>query len=140
MTDATAVIHAEGLTKIFGSVRTLDGLDLTVRPGPAPCRMRALPRSRPAAGRTAATRSAVPPARPIDGFVAATHFIAFLGSGLKFRQWIADLLPTTHVGNPPAGAIQIDALAELPGRHPDRMRWVQRPIFPPVSAVSGFPP
>ncbi|MEO6702583.1 MAG: ABC transporter ATP-binding protein [Jatrophihabitantaceae bacterium] len=33
MTDATPVIRTEGLTKIFGNVRALDGLDLTVRPG-----------------------------------------------------------------------------------------------------------
>ncbi|HYO85114.1 MAG TPA: ABC transporter ATP-binding protein [Dermatophilaceae bacterium] len=33
MTDATPVIRAEALTKVFGSVRALDGLDLTVRPG-----------------------------------------------------------------------------------------------------------
>ncbi|MEO8556032.1 MAG: ABC transporter ATP-binding protein, partial [Actinomycetota bacterium] len=33
MNDATPVIRAEGLTKVFGSVRALDGLDLTVRPG-----------------------------------------------------------------------------------------------------------
>jgi len=32
MTD-TAVIHTEGLTKVFGNVRALDRLDLTVRPG-----------------------------------------------------------------------------------------------------------
>ncbi len=33
MTDTAPVIHAEGLTKVFGNVRALDGLDLTVRPG-----------------------------------------------------------------------------------------------------------
>ncbi len=33
MTDDTTVIRAEGLTKVFGSARALDGLDLTVRPG-----------------------------------------------------------------------------------------------------------
>ena len=33
MTNATPVIRAEALTKVFGSVRALDGLDLTVRPG-----------------------------------------------------------------------------------------------------------
>ncbi len=33
MTDPDAVIRTEGLTKLFGSVRALDGLDLTVRPG-----------------------------------------------------------------------------------------------------------
>jgi ABC-2 type transport system ATP-binding protein len=31
--DATPVIHAEGLTKTFGDVPALDGLDLVVRPG-----------------------------------------------------------------------------------------------------------
>ena len=34
---------------------------------------------------------------------AAATFIAFLGPGLKLAQWILDLAPTTHVGNPPTG-------------------------------------
>ena len=33
MTDTSSVIRAERLTKVFGGVRALDGLDLTVRPG-----------------------------------------------------------------------------------------------------------
>ncbi len=33
MTDIASVIRAEGLTKVFGTARALDGLDLTVRPG-----------------------------------------------------------------------------------------------------------
>ena len=33
MTDADPVIRTEGLTKVFGHVRALDGLDLTVHPG-----------------------------------------------------------------------------------------------------------
>ena len=33
MTDVEPVIRTEGLTKVFGNVRALDGLDLTVRPG-----------------------------------------------------------------------------------------------------------
>ena len=33
MTDAAPVIHTEGLTKVFGAARALDGLDLTVLPG-----------------------------------------------------------------------------------------------------------
>ncbi len=41
---------------------------------------------------------------------AGMAFIAFIGPGLKFRQWIVDLSPTTHVGNPPVGAIQSEAL------------------------------
>ncbi len=32
-------------------------------------------------------------------------FIAFLGPGLKLSHWILDLSPTTHVGNPPVGAV-----------------------------------
>ena len=32
-------------------------------------------------------------------YVAMTS-IAFRGPGLKFRQWVLDLAPTTHVGNP----------------------------------------
>ncbi|MGV8910969.1 MAG: ABC transporter permease, partial [Propionicimonas sp.] len=42
---------------------------------------------------------------------AAITFIAFLGPGLKFAQWILDLAPTTRVGNPPAGAVQSNTLA-----------------------------
>ncbi len=41
---------------------------------------------------------------------AVMTFIAFLGPGLDFRQWALDLSPTTHVGNPPLGAIQAGAL------------------------------
>jgi len=33
MTNTSSVIRAERLTKVFGGVRALDGLDLTVRPG-----------------------------------------------------------------------------------------------------------
>ena len=33
MTAQAPVIHTEGLTKVFGQARALDGLDLTVRPG-----------------------------------------------------------------------------------------------------------
>ena len=41
---------------------------------------------------------------------AVMTFIAFLGPGLKFSQWVIDLSPTTHVGNPPLGAVQTGAL------------------------------
>ena len=41
---------------------------------------------------------------------AVVTFIAFLGPGLKFRQWVLDISPTTHVGNPPLGAIHACAL------------------------------
>jgi ABC-2 type transport system permease protein len=44
---------------------------------------------------------------------AVMTFIAFLGPGLKFPQWILDISPTTHTGNPPAGAIQPGALTIL---------------------------
>ena len=39
------------------------------------------------------------------GYAAAT-FIAFLGPGLELPQWVRDLAPTTHVGNPPVGSVQ----------------------------------
>ncbi|MEO7943862.1 MAG: hypothetical protein ABIR34_10715 [Marmoricola sp.] len=48
------------------------------------------------------------------GFAVMT-FIAFLGPGLKFRQWALDLSPTTHVGNPPVGAIQTTPLLLMTG-------------------------
>ena len=41
---------------------------------------------------------------------AGMTFIAFLGPGLRFSQWILDLSPTTHVGSPPMGAVQTGAL------------------------------
>ncbi len=41
---------------------------------------------------------------------AAVTFIAFLGPGMNFSQWVLDLSPTTHVGNPPMGAVQTAAL------------------------------
>lgn len=48
------------------------------------------------------------------GFAMIT-FIAFLGPGLKLPQWVLDLSPTTHVGNPPAGGIQTSALTVMAG-------------------------
>lgn len=44
---------------------------------------------------------------------AAMTFIAFLGPGLNFSQWVLDLSPTTHVGNPPMGAVQTGALTVM---------------------------
>ncbi len=41
---------------------------------------------------------------------AVTTFIAFLGPGLNFHPWALDLSPTTHVGNPPVGAIATGGL------------------------------
>lgn len=48
------------------------------------------------------------------GYAAAT-FIAFLGPGLELAQWVLDLAPTTHVGNPPLGTAQLGSLAALAG-------------------------
>jgi putative exporter of polyketide antibiotics len=41
---------------------------------------------------------------------AAFAFIAFLGPGLKLAGWVLDLSPTTHVGNPPLGAVAAQLL------------------------------
>ncbi|MDN5789480.1 MAG: hypothetical protein L0H25_01245 [Micrococcales bacterium] len=41
---------------------------------------------------------------------AVMTFIAFLGPSLKLHQWVLNLSPTTHVGNPPVGAIETGAL------------------------------
>jgi ABC-2 type transport system permease protein len=41
---------------------------------------------------------------------AAVTFIAFLGPGLTFSQWVLDLAPTSHVGGPPMGSVQTGAL------------------------------
>ena len=46
---------------------------------------------------------------------AVTTFIALLGPGLNFHQWVLDLSPTTHVGNPPAGAIHTGAITVMAG-------------------------
>jgi ABC-2 type transport system permease protein len=46
------------------------------------------------------------------GYAVAT-FVAFLGPGLKLAQWALDLAPTTHVGNPPLGAVDPGNLAML---------------------------
>ena len=46
------------------------------------------------------------------GYAVAT-FIAFLGPGLKLAQWVLDLAPTTHVGNPPLGTVDAGNLAAL---------------------------
>ncbi|MEP7091274.1 MAG: hypothetical protein ABI776_14340, partial [Nocardioidaceae bacterium] len=44
---------------------------------------------------------------------AVMTFVAFLGPGLKLHQWVLDVSPTAHVGNPPAGGIQTGALAVM---------------------------
>lgn len=44
---------------------------------------------------------------------AVMTFIAVLGPGLKLAQWVLDLAPTTHVGNPPLGAVDAGNLATL---------------------------
>ena len=44
---------------------------------------------------------------------AAMTFIAFLGPALNLRQWVLDLAPTTHIGNPPIGMVQSDALTVM---------------------------
>ncbi|BCJ34092.1 exporter of polyketide antibiotics [Actinocatenispora thailandica] len=46
------------------------------------------------------------------GYAVAT-FIAFLGPGLKLAQWVLDLAPSTHVGNPPLGTVDPADLAAL---------------------------
>jgi ABC-2 type transport system permease protein len=43
----------------------------------------------------------------------AVTFIGLLGSGLQLPQWVLDLSPLTHVGNPPEGEIDSVALAWL---------------------------
>ncbi|HET9877295.1 MAG TPA: hypothetical protein VFQ37_16295, partial [Mycobacterium sp.] len=44
---------------------------------------------------------------------AVAMFIAFLGAGLKLGQWALDIAPTTHVGNPPLGAVDPGDLVAL---------------------------
>jgi ABC-2 type transport system permease protein len=44
---------------------------------------------------------------------AAATFIAFLGPGLNLAQWVLDLAPTSHVGNPPLGAVDPAGLVAL---------------------------
>ncbi|HVV21811.1 MAG TPA: hypothetical protein VHF06_20420 [Pseudonocardiaceae bacterium] len=46
------------------------------------------------------------------GYAVAT-FVAFLGPGLKLAQWVLDVAPTTHVGNPPLGTADPGDLAAL---------------------------
>jgi ABC-2 type transport system permease protein len=36
-----------------------------------------------------------------------------LGPGLKLAQWVLDLAPTTHVGNPPVGKVDSGGLTAL---------------------------
>ncbi len=40
-------------------------------------------------------------------------FIAFLGAGLQMPQWMLDIAPTTHIGNPPLGDVETMALVVL---------------------------
>lgn len=44
---------------------------------------------------------------------AVATFIALLGPGLKLAQWVLDLAPTTHVGNPPLQKVDAGNLAAL---------------------------
>ena len=53
---------------------------------------------------------AFPAAWAAFAFIA---FIAFLGPGLDLAGWLLDLAPTTHIGNPPVGAIEALPLAAL---------------------------
>ncbi|HEY7618244.1 MAG TPA: hypothetical protein VH834_00670 [Solirubrobacteraceae bacterium] len=46
------------------------------------------------------------------GFGAAT-FIALLGHGLQMPQWLLDISPTTHIGNPPLGDVDTVSLVVL---------------------------
>jgi ABC-2 type transport system permease protein len=46
---------------------------------------------------------------------AVVAFVAFLGPGLKLAGWVLDVAPTTHVGNPPLGAVQALPLVVLSG-------------------------
>jgi ABC-2 type transport system permease protein len=43
----------------------------------------------------------------------AVTFIGLLGSGLQLPQWVLNLSPLTHVGNPPEGDVDTTALAWL---------------------------
>jgi ABC-2 type transport system permease protein len=45
--------------------------------------------------------------------VAVVAFIAFLGPGLRLPTWVLDLSPTTHVGNPPLGAVEAPPLVVI---------------------------
>ena len=70
---------------------------------------------------------------------AVATFIAFLGPGLKLAQWVLDLAPTTHVGNPPLGT----ARCRQPGRaghrrHRARAGRVHR--LPPSGRTAGLAP
>lgn len=44
---------------------------------------------------------------------AMVAFIAFLGPGLQLSDWVLDLAPTTHVGNPPVGTVSATTLVVL---------------------------
>ena len=45
--------------------------------------------------------------------VAFVAFIAFLGPGLKLPDWVLDLSPMTHAGNPPLGTVEAVQLVVL---------------------------
>lgn len=45
--------------------------------------------------------------------VAIVGFIAFLGPALRLPEWLVDVAPTTHVGNPPVGTVQALPLVVL---------------------------
>lgn len=62
---------------------------------------------------------------------AVMTFIAFLGPGLNFDQWVLDLSPTTNVGNPPAGAgpSRLAPCQVMPGSRRPASIDRSRPLF-----------
>lgn len=73
-----------------------------------------LPADMVSAGLALALFGLRPPTFPLAwAAYAVTAFIAFLGPGLKLPGWVRDLAATTHVGNPPLGAVPGGALAVL---------------------------
>lgn len=45
--------------------------------------------------------------------LAAVTFLALLGPGLRLPAWLLDLAPTSHVGNPPLGSVEVLPLVAL---------------------------
>ena len=73
-----------------------------------------LPAEMVLAGLALALFGLLPRAFPLaSAAYAVTAFIAFLGPGLKLPGWVRDLAVTTHIGNPPLGAIDGGTLTVL---------------------------
>ncbi len=103
---ASSVVLAAGMAWSMGTSVNLGGV---IGAGAA-----YLPAELVVGGLALALFGLLPRALPVAwAALAGVAFIAFLGPGLKLPKWVQDLSPTTHIGNPPMGAVEAGQLVAL---------------------------